>query len=288
MGELIQWYNAEVKKRELHPIELAALLHYKFVRIHPFDDGNGRISRLLVNYVLLKNNLPPIVIKSSDKKNYLDALNKADAGNVDAFIEYIAEQLIWSLDIGIKAGKGENIEEPQDWEKKLTLLKGKLGEDDEVKVKYSMDSVMNIVNKSVIPLIKLWDEKLNQFEVFFNTKTYKLSIAGSVYTYTKLDLLSKDLLTPSDKVYNSIKIQTSFSSLRFGKGNDNYNAGEIRIYFHQNSYEIFSSVSKKTINRLYTKQITQGQIETIVNELCAWFYTNIEVEIINARQENRD
>ena len=68
MGELISWYKDEEQKNELHPVTLAALLHYKFVRIHPFDDGNGRISRLLMNYVLLKYSLQPVVIKSSDKK----------------------------------------------------------------------------------------------------------------------------------------------------------------------------------------------------------------------------
>ncbi len=54
MGDLIQWYRNEEEKKEMHPVTLAAMLHYRFVRIHPFDDGNGRISRLLVNYVLLQ------------------------------------------------------------------------------------------------------------------------------------------------------------------------------------------------------------------------------------------
>ena len=131
MADLIEWFRSEESKNELHPFILAALLHYKFVRIHPFDDGNGRISRLLMNYVLMKNNLPPIVIKSSDKKNYLTALNRADAGDLDSFIQYIATQLIWSIELTIKATKGEKLDELGDLDKKIKLLKQKLNFKDE-------------------------------------------------------------------------------------------------------------------------------------------------------------
>lgn len=123
MGELVEWYRAEIEKNELHPVALAALLHYRFVRIHPFDDGNGRISRLLMNYVLYANDLPPVVVKSADKKNYLFALNQADAGDINAFVEYIARQLVWSLELSIKAAKGENIEEQDDLEKEIEVWK---------------------------------------------------------------------------------------------------------------------------------------------------------------------
>ena len=128
MQELIEWFRTE--ERTLHPVTLAAMLHYKFVRIHPFDDGNGRVSRLLVNYVLLKNDLPPIIIKSSDKSNYLNALHLADTGDYAPFIEYVAEQLLWSLEISIRAAKGESIEEVGDLQKEISLLSKRLGSED--------------------------------------------------------------------------------------------------------------------------------------------------------------
>lgn len=141
MGELIQWYKNAVEKNEFHPVVLAALFHYKFVCIHPFDDGNGRVSRLLMNYVLIKNNLPPIVIKSAEKRHYLSALNRADTGNIEEFIKYIGEQLIWSLELSIKAAKGENIDEPEDFDKKLALLKQEFeAEDEENEIKTSLNS----------------------------------------------------------------------------------------------------------------------------------------------------
>ncbi len=119
MQELIKWFRSESK---LHPAVKAAKLHYRFVRIHPFDDGNGRISRLLMNYVLMKNNFPPIVIKSADKKRYLDSLAQADSGIHEAFHDYILEQLIWSMELKLKAVKGESLEEEDDYIKEIEVL----------------------------------------------------------------------------------------------------------------------------------------------------------------------
>ena len=97
MNDLLNWYQGVSTDATLHAVEVAAELHYKFVCIHPFDDGNGRIARLLMNYHLLKKNYPPVIIKSADKKKYLFALHEADTGNIAALKEYIALEVINSL-----------------------------------------------------------------------------------------------------------------------------------------------------------------------------------------------
>ena len=78
MTDLVSWYNQTVLENTLSPVELAALFHYRYIRIHPFEDGNGRIARLLMNYILLRFGYPMIVIRSKNKKKYLEALGKAD------------------------------------------------------------------------------------------------------------------------------------------------------------------------------------------------------------------
>jgi len=78
MADLIAWYNREEAAATLSPIQLASLFHYRYIRIHPFEDGNGRIARLLVNYILCKHAYPMIVVKSTDKNQYLSALNQCD------------------------------------------------------------------------------------------------------------------------------------------------------------------------------------------------------------------
>jgi Fic family protein len=78
MSELVEWYRNEEQKGKLKIEELAAMFHYRYIRIHPFEDGNGRIARLLVNYILLRNNYPMIVIRTDDRQNYLKALHQCD------------------------------------------------------------------------------------------------------------------------------------------------------------------------------------------------------------------
>ena len=78
MTELVDWYNAAEKEGRLSPVELAALFHYRYIRIHPFEDGNGRIARLMVNFILCRHDYPMIVVRSRNKSEYLEALHQAD------------------------------------------------------------------------------------------------------------------------------------------------------------------------------------------------------------------
>jgi len=78
MSDLVAWYCEEEQRSQLSVIELAALFHYRYIRIHPFEDGNGRIARLLVNYILHRHNYPMIVIPSAERKKYLEILGKCD------------------------------------------------------------------------------------------------------------------------------------------------------------------------------------------------------------------
>ncbi len=78
MSDLVDWYNKEEQAQKLSPAELATLFHYRYIRIHPFEDGNGRIARLLVNYILARHGYPMIVVRSRNKFEYLEALHAAD------------------------------------------------------------------------------------------------------------------------------------------------------------------------------------------------------------------
>jgi Fic family protein len=92
MEELVNWLREN--ENTLYPILLASIVHYNLVRIHAFDDGNGRGARILMNLILMKHNFFPAVIRTEKKRFYLDALQKADNGDIYPFIKFIANELI--------------------------------------------------------------------------------------------------------------------------------------------------------------------------------------------------
>jgi Fic family protein len=100
MHELIQWLNNN--KNNHHIIELAAILHHKFVNIHPFWDGNGRVGRLLMNILILNAGYPLAIILRNDRKKYYRVLSLADENKYKSLCEFIAQAVIRSLNIYLK------------------------------------------------------------------------------------------------------------------------------------------------------------------------------------------
>lgn len=87
------------KGREMNPIELSAWTHVEFVKIHPFPDGNGRTSRLIMNYQLMANGFPPVSIAKENRLEYFNTLESyAAVGKLSPFAEMVAELVEQQLD----------------------------------------------------------------------------------------------------------------------------------------------------------------------------------------------
>ncbi|MEM1007495.1 MAG: Fic family protein [Myxococcota bacterium] len=90
MEQLIRWYKENEDK--YRPEVKAAWLHHRFTQVHPFQDGNGRVARALASLVFLREGYFPLVVRSSDRDNYMEALEKADQGRLAPLITFFAER----------------------------------------------------------------------------------------------------------------------------------------------------------------------------------------------------
>lgn len=104
LDSLIDYVNNN--PQGLNPIELATVFHHKFVRIHPFFDGNGRTIRLAMNLLLMRAGFPPAIILTNDRAKYYSALNQANNGNYNKLMLLMAQASERTLNIYLSAIPG--------------------------------------------------------------------------------------------------------------------------------------------------------------------------------------
>ena len=102
-----------ISRKHSLPALSAAVAHAWFTHLHPFEDGNGRVGRLIANLVLLKNGWPPITIRKSRRDEYLDALSFSDeAGDISLLFELFVEEIDETL---------SELEDDRYWKKRYAL-----------------------------------------------------------------------------------------------------------------------------------------------------------------------
>ncbi len=133
--ELLEWYRREEAAGELHPVALAAILHYRFVRINPFDTGNDRVAGILMNHMLMKHGYPVVIVKAEERRSSSGndrsfALRQANGESLDSYVTYIASQEIPSQELWLRGARGASLE---DIDTEIALLKARIRRPDLVK-----------------------------------------------------------------------------------------------------------------------------------------------------------
>jgi hypothetical protein len=293
MQKLIEWFRTERDNKTMHPVELAALMHYKLVRIHPFDDSNGRTSRLIMNYVLLKYSYPPVIIKSSDKKNYFFALNKSDTGDIRAIVDYVAAQVLYSLDLVHKLKRGESIEEQDDLDKEIELFKWeKNSKSDTSKIK-SIGDLMKVFHQNLIRLFEVVIEKQQiRFDDLFVTNKYWIgdnSIMQEVIAKENVDSIVRGLFdqisNEASRTLEAFVTNSTHVSLKFFRKGYKPNQDQnlvlnktLSIKFNTFNYEIVYE-GKSLIQKAYSAYyLSESELYQISDEISREIFEIIKNE----------
>jgi Fic family protein len=272
MSDLISWYEKESKKNDVNAIILAATFHYKFVRIHPFDDGNGRLARLLMNFILMQFDFPPVIIKTEDKENYFFALQNADSGLIENFIDYIAKNLIQSLQIVIAGANGEEIEDREDVDKKIILLANKIKNSDQsIKITRSSEKILDIFNNSILKLWQRLHLDCKKFEDFYLEKRIIVFHVNSrIYNFEEIDLAIQNLKNYTDQNIDSICLGGAHFSIAYNynylnkEGLENfYWRVDMSYKFGLEKYTINLPLSRQLIEKNYDENLDNNDIEKI-------------------------
>ncbi len=267
MHDLLEWFRKE--KSDTNPIILAALFHYRFIRIHPFDDGNGRTARILMNFILMQFGYPPAIIKTEDKENYYAVLRLSDADELEPFIEYIAQNLVRSLEIMIRGAKGESIEEPDDLDKELALLERKIRTvGQKIELQRSKEIVLKVFHESITPLANELFTELRKFDKFYVQFHARIYVDGTAVLgeYDNAPYNAKSKIKKSNSCPN--EMQNVNSHIEFnqdGYGSFTYET-RLTVDFVLTKFIIKDKEDKIIQQKLYSEQLNHDEITQIIQE----------------------
>lgn len=124
MEQMIAWHREHLDQ-DVSPEVEAAWLHHRFAQIHPFQDGNGRVARLLASMVFIRAGWFPLVITRDDREDYLDALKDADDGDLKPLIGMVARAQVQAFNNALELGS-EIQQESKNSNAALAVLKDKI------------------------------------------------------------------------------------------------------------------------------------------------------------------
>lgn len=285
MSDLMAWLREQQENEDLHPLMVAAVFHYRFVAIHPFDDGNGRMSRLLMNLLLMQHGYPPVVIKQQDRQAYYYALRQADAGDLEAFIRFVGENLVHSLEIYLRGARGESIEEGDDLKKQVELLKKMAEGKKEAKQRKQSEDIEDLVKWLEVNLPPIREEMIRCFSVF--VEFFKKSEFEELWVHREGTNEAKD----PDWVYVATSVVSSKESrvLRIGYRFDGFLYDEsawnnlvspstIDVLIKAESILVFSFWREKVKKVDFKENLSFSDLQPI-RDLAQMFYKQIEKAI---------
>ena len=239
-----------------------------------------------MNYVLLRNGYPPVIIKSVDKKNYLFALNKADIGDENAFVEYIARELIWSLQINVKAAKGESVEEMEDVDREIAVWKKEIKNKSTNDPAKSFDIIKNLYEGFINDLFELFILKHLQFDELFVVNQITLGCNGNAFVIKNGSEI-KNLFARILKDYKNDPLSTDdecsvscyHRHLIVNPEKDIHITSVLKVVLHPLYYEIF--FNKKLLSkRAYSSILNELEQKNIVNNTISEVFELIKKQSI--------
>ncbi|WAC14205.1 Fic family protein [Dyadobacter pollutisoli] len=261
MGDLIEWYREKISQEDLNPVLLAAEFHYKFTRIHPFDDGNGRTARILMNFILMRYQFPPVIIKTEEKNQYFSALRQADSGIFMPFLDFSANNLAQSVDLMIRGAKGESIEEEDDFDKELALLERRLSTQSK-ELKKSVELLHLLYDNSIIPLFQKFHAGAEKFDGFYVASKHYFRSSEFIGNFNSAAILKfKQQISIAITEFKVISSYKTFIHSEYGIFNF---LSKIEVMLGPDNYIVKSYGGSMSFEKSYGEQLSEKEIADLV------------------------
>ena len=290
LNELVNWLNNHIdipkrkkKQYDLHPILVAAAFQVRFIQIHPFGDGNGRMARILSNLILMQFGYTPAIIRLESRDSYYRLLNLSSLEDPLPLAQMIAEETMKTLQLAVDASKGLPLEEPEDLDKAMSLLKSKvdaLGVSENVQQR-TPALVLKVLKEAFIPILFEYDRQWARLrDLFEETISQIRADHGNKQEYEWLpDEIEGFWRSYNSKHIDFIQFEIFLKKLRVLLPTIEHFKLGFQIQFDEYEYRLVHDVpEKKIVSYLYGSIIDEKELLDITKVVVKSF-----VELLSQR-----
>lgn len=295
MHDLLNRTNAAIdailsnSKNAPHPIDVALQFHLEYLEIHPFYDGNGRTARILTNLILIALGYTPFWITKSERSIYYNFISDIQSygGDKEAFYQYVSGLIERSEQLVLDVIEGKEIEEEDDIEKELEILKRQLKTKDDKVIAKSNEIIKELYDSSFRKLFSQLIEKTKKFDEMFVAKRIQSSAESNRTSNSGLEYLDEffenlyeensnsveDIYgeEPKHKKIDDLRLNILYDGFKLDGTNTFQQYTNIWVMFQQ-YYYIINDTNSNTdkdylFKKLYSEPLTEEEIKIIVNKL---------------------
>ncbi|CAM3786179.1 Fic family protein [Flavobacterium gelidilacus] len=305
MHDLLNKTNAAIdaiilkSKNAPHPIDVALQFHLEYLEIHPFYDGNGRTARILTNLILIALGYTPFWITKEERSIYYNFISDIQSygGDKEAFYLYMTGLVERSEQLVLDVIEGKDIEDEDDFEKELELLKRQLKAKDDKVLPKSNEIIKELYDNSYRKLFENLIEKTKKFDEMFVEKKFQNSAEGNrsfnkginyfdeffenlyeVNSNTVEDIYGEE---PKPKKIDQLRLSISYSGFKHDGTNTFGQYTNVWVLFQQYYYIINDTNSYNDnggylLKKLYSEPLREDEIKQVVNKLSKKLFEDIK------------
>lgn len=274
MTDLMEWYRdtwPKIEQREVHAVQFAADFHHRFVVIHPFDDGNGRMARLLMNLFLMRAGYTPAVLRVENRDTlYLSALAQADAEDLGPFVRYVVDELATTMELFLRAVRGEP--EPEEFDRQIAILKREAETLAKVDVSLTAQIADKIRHAFAVPFILQVQREAEKLSALFHNITRTVQIVAPppppslVMTYGDLEFDTACKRVGGHE-WGEITVTWNLSGYHIPMASIFFS---VRMVFTQRHFLVETTIGRThstPIRKSYREDFDEAQVSEIVAQL---------------------
>lgn len=270
MKFLMNWLIQELEKSEMDPVLVAIELHYKFLKIHPFDDGNGRLALILMNFILIQFGYAPVVISMEDKENYHKAFQQEDAGIENALLDFLSLKILVGLQNKYKILQGESLLEQNAIDQEITSFKMILnGNLNEPETKISAANIQKLTVDVFTPLVALFLKKMSQFDDLYLEKKIDLQIilgeANKTITIENAKNFESQVLEAIEEGVGNINLTYKLLVFKHLKGQLKNHSSVLNFKLEKFQYQIELPEINFSITKKYDEALSDEEVLDLIN-----------------------